>query len=312
MAPVDAAAQALERTIRKLSWGDIYSAAAALWLRAKCHPDGPPASIYGVPTGGCLAALAVQAVAGVQILDEPEPNCLVVDDLIDSGKTLRPFKERGFRVDALYRKSTSPVNMASDAQCLHGWLQFPWERDHAPTDAIIRVLEYIGEDPNREGLLDTPMRVMKAWKELTVGYQQDPKAILARTFDVAHDELVLVRNVAFTSICEHHMLPFTGVAHVGYLPAAKGPVVGLSKLARLVECFARRLQVQERLTQEVAQAILEYLQPQGVGVVIRAKHSCMSCRGVQKAEADMVTSCMLGLLRKDASARAEFLTLVNQ
>jgi GTP cyclohydrolase I len=157
---------------------------------------------------------------------------------------------------------------------------------------------------------ETPARMARALREMTIGYTMDPAKILSKVFDVECEEMVLVRNVQFTSLCEHHVLPFMGVAHVGYIP--KKNVVGLSKLARLVTCFAMRLQVQERMTRQIASAIQDNLDPVGVGVVIIAKHSCMGHRGARQPGADMVTSTMLGALREDNSARAEFLRLAGQ
>jgi GTP cyclohydrolase I len=176
--------------------------------------------------------------------------------------------------------------------------------------ALRQVLIAIGEDPDREGLQDTPARVIKSWTELFAGYGQDPAQILATTFgDVeGYDEMVLLKNIPFQSTCEHHMLPFHGQAHVAYLP--KERVVGLSKLARLVECFGRRLQIQERLTREVAKAIMKHLQPHGCGVVIEAQHGCMVCRGVRKEGATMVTSTLEGDFKNPAT-RAEFLQLIR-
>lgn len=177
---------------------------------------------------------------------------------------------------------------------------------------IIRdLLVAIGENPDREGLKDTPKRVVKSWGELFAGYTQNPNEILSTCFeDGACDELVILRGIEFSSMCEHHMLPFRGVAHVGYLP--NGKVVGLSKLARLVDCYAKRLQIQEKLTGEIADTITEVLQPKGVGVVIEAHHQCMSCRGVGKQGATMVTSAMRGVLRDSQVARGEFLSLVTR
>lgn len=176
---------------------------------------------------------------------------------------------------------------------------------------IQQVIYALGEDPYREGLVETPARLLKALHEMTGGYAEDPAVILSKTFEGEHyDELVLVRGVRFTSVCEHHMLPFTGVAHVGYIPTDR--IVGLSKLARLVLCFARRLQVQERMTKQIADAIVTHLKPQGVGVIVRAHHSCMGCRGVKQPDAEMVTSSMLGALRTDAEARAEFMACVKE
>ena len=156
------------------------------------------------------------------------------------------------------------------------------------------LIEIIGDDPKREGLLDTPKRVLKAYKELFAGYTQDPAEILQRVFKdgIDYDQMIVVKNIPFVSFCEHHMLPFTGIAHVGYLP--KGCVVGLSKIPRVVDVFAKRLQVQERLTDQIADAIFDNLQPQGVGVIISASHTCMSMRGVEKHGASMATTALRG------------------
>ncbi len=167
----------------------------------------------------------------------------------------------------------------------------------------------LGEDPARDGLVKTPHRVAKALRDLTAGYQEDPLAILrSALFEVDNEEIVLVRDIDFASLCEHHMLPFMGRAHVAYLP--RGRVVGLSKLARVVDVFARRLQVQERMTTQIAQALQEGLEPAGVGVVIEATHMCMVMRGVKKPNAVTVTSAMFGAFRDDPATRAELMKLV--
>ena len=173
-------------------------------------------------------------------------------------------------------------------------------------EAVATLLRFIGEDPSREGLADTPARVVKAWREMTAGYRDDPAEILSRTFEESSDELIILSGISFYSTCEHHLLPFYGTACVGYLP---GKVVGISKLARLVNCFAQRLQIQERMTRQIADAIETHLEARGVGVVIRAHHLCMGCRGVRQQDADMITSAMHGKLRTDATSRSEFLRL---
>ncbi len=174
----------------------------------------------------------------------------------------------------------------------------------AAEEAITRILQYIGEDPKREGLVRTPHRVAKAFLELTEGYDQDPAEILSTTFSEPCDEMVVVRDIEFWSLCEHHMLPFHGRVTVGYLPKEK--IVGLSKIGRVVQCFSKRLQVQEKMTQQIANAIMEHLKPHGVGVIVKAVHQCMAMRGV-KSPAEMVTSCLLGQF-KDPATRAEFLS----
>ena len=178
-------------------------------------------------------------------------------------------------------------------------------------EAVRTLLLWAGEDTRREGLIDTPKRVATAYEDWFSGYKDDPVAFLERTFEEVdgYDEMIVLRNIEFESHCEHHMAPIIGHAHVGYLPRNK--VVGISKLARVVEAFARRFQVQEKMTAQVANCISEVLNPKGVGVVIEAKHQCMTTRGIHKTNVSMVTSTMLGTFRKDARTRAEFLQMLD-
>ncbi|MBL8739362.1 MAG: GTP cyclohydrolase I FolE [Planctomycetes bacterium] len=176
--------------------------------------------------------------------------------------------------------------------------------------SVSRMLQDLDPSPEREGLRDTPRRVEKAFRFYTAGYQQDPKKVIGDAlFEAETDEMVLVKNIELYSLCEHHLAPFFGKAHVAYIPSKK--IVGLSKIARVVEIYARRLQVQERLTMQVAQALQEVLQPRGVGVVVEASHLCMMMRGVEKQNSSTVTSCLLGSFRKDERTRTEFLKLVR-
>ncbi|MEP7161239.1 MAG: GTP cyclohydrolase I FolE [Dermatophilaceae bacterium] len=175
--------------------------------------------------------------------------------------------------------------------------------------AVRELLAAMGEDPDRDGLRDTPARVARAYAEMLAGMRQDPEEILARRFLIDHDEMVLVRDIEVFSLCEHHLLPFHGVAHIGYIPVIGGAVTGLSKLARLVDCFARRLQVQERLTSQIADALVTYLEARGAVVVIEAEHLCMSMRGVKKPGSRTITSAVRGALR-DPATRAEAMSLV--
>ncbi|THD52787.1 GTP cyclohydrolase I FolE [Phenylobacterium sp.] len=182
----------------------------------------------------------------------------------------------------------------------------------AEAEAAVRVLiEWAGDDPDREGLLETPARVARSYRELFAGYETDPRDYLARTFEEVggYDELVILKDIPVVSFCEHHMLPFIGRAHVGYLPSSR--VVGISKLARVVRGFARRLQIQEKLTAEVAGAIQEILQPKGVGVVVISEHSCMTMRGVNTPGTRLTTSHLLGEVRDDPRTRQEFFDLVR-
>ncbi|MDK1472308.1 GTP cyclohydrolase I FolE [Streptomyces sp. 549] len=176
-------------------------------------------------------------------------------------------------------------------------------------NAVRELLIAVGEDPDREGLRETPARVARAYRELFAGLRQQPEDVLTTTFDIGHDEMVLVKDIEVVSTCEHHLLPFHGVAHVGYIPATSGKITGLSKLARLVEVFARRPQVQERLTTQIADSLTRILEPRGVIVVIECEHMCMSLRGVRKPGAKTTTSAVRGQLR-DATTRSEALSLI--
>ena len=175
--------------------------------------------------------------------------------------------------------------------------------------AVREILEAIGEDPDRDGLVDTPKRVAKAYAEFFAGLHQQPADHLSTTFDIEHDEMVLVKDIPFYSTCEHHLVPFYGSAHIGYIPGKGGKVTGLSKLARLVEVYARRPQVQERLTTQIVDALVEHLSPAGAIVVVECEHMCMSMRGVQKPGAKTVTSAVRGQLRETAT-RAEAMSLI--
>ena len=180
----------------------------------------------------------------------------------------------------------------------------------AAFNGIQSLITLLGNDVNRDGLQDTPFRVIKAFAEYTQGYREDPRIHLEKTFDVDHQELVLVRDIEFHSMCEHHFAPFHGVAHIGYIPGNK--ITGLSKLARVTDGYAKRFQVQERLTNEIADAIVDVLEPQGVMVVIEAKHMCMCGRGVKKSGSSTTTSAVRGAFKNEPEARAEFLSLLSR
>lgn len=276
------------------------------------YKDSNFLNVFGVPRGGITPAAIIARILGVPLTSQPSPGrTLVIDDLVDKGTTLQKYFDEGFTTDALYYKSHSPQNLAPNGLLKDGWLVFPWEvgSEIGPESAVERLLQWIGEDPTREGLLDTPKRVTKALREMTEGYREDPKEILGVTFDVAFDQMVTLKDIPFVSLCEHHMLPFEGKASVAYIP--NGRVVGLSKLARVVDTFAKRLQVQERLTQEIAQAITDHVGGLGVGVIVKSRHTCMCYRGIKK-DGVMVTSVTTGLMREDPRARMEFLALVGE
>lgn len=275
---------------RHFTWGEIYQ-------RLQKAPAG---KLYGIPRGG-------QIVAGLtgRAVDRAADADAIVDDILDSGRTAAKWA----------REYGKPLWMLVDKQAegIKEWVTFPWDADPLadPQENVVRLLEFLGEDPRRDGLLDTPRRVVKSLQDLTAGYRQDPQDILARVFDVDHDELITLDHIEFTSLCEHHMLPFMGHAHVGYIPRVGRGIVGISKLARLVDCFARRLQVQERMTRQIADAIQKRLDPVGVAVVVEARHLCVCARGVGKQNSVMRTSAMLGALRDNSAARAEFFGVVH-
>lgn len=289
-----------------LTWTDLIEATRDLADRHRATAD-TYTGIYGIPRGGVPVALLTAPLLGLPLLDEPQPGALIVDDLADSGRTATRYHNTETVFDALYRKPGTPTTIAPAATLTDAWLVFPWEHDNGSDieDAVTRLIQYIGEDPNRDGLTDTPHRVAKTYRELTTGYHTDPASILNRTFDVGPiDQMIHVDNIEFVSLCEHHMLPFTGVAHVAYIP--NGRVVGLSKIPRTVETYARRLQVQERLTEQIADAIQHALNPEGVGVTITAHHSCMSLRGAKQPNATMTTTALRGLIKTNPATQAEY------
>lgn len=275
-----------------LTWDDIQERLAPL--------DKANTKVYGVPRGGMIVAGFLRQAENVT---DPEQADLILDDIIDSGRTKDRYRESFPQTPfvGLIDKQTGDNDM--------GWVVFPWEEEIGPEDAVIRLLEYLGEDSTREGLRDTPKRVIKSWDRLYGGYHQNPRDVLSRSFSSdGYDEMICLRDIEFYSMCEHHMLPFLGKAKVAYIPGESGRVVGISKLARLVECFARRLQIQERMTQQIAQTIEEVLEPRGVAVEIEAQHLCMVARGVEKQNSIMVTRSLLGAFRDQPATRQEFMS----
>ena len=266
---------------------------------------------YPIPRGGVPAAYAIhsQSDCAFNIVSTPEEADFFIDDLIDSGDTMKrycdKYPERPFFV--LIDKLKGEFK--------DDWIIFPWEvtdkgDDESGTDIVVRLLQYIGEDATRGGLLETPKRVLKAWKHWTSGYGKDIGSLLKTFTDGAEqaDEMV-VRVVPFYSHCEHHMAAILGHAVVAYIP--DGKIVGLSKIDRVVDAFARRLQVQERLTTQIADAIWEHLEPKGVGVWINARHLCIESRGVQNAESGTDTIALRGVFKNQAETRAEFLAVAR-
>lgn len=273
--------------------------------------QGEPNYCYAVPRGGVAAAYAVMAtgiVPYMEIVDEPERAHFMIDDIIDTGSTMETYCDEfpGMPFYALIDKREENENR---------WITFPWERggnvDEGIENNVNRILQYIGEDPTRGGLLETPARVSKAWRDWTAGYGVEPEKLLKVFEDGADkcDEMVMVKDIPFYSHCEHHMAPFFGTATVAYIP--NGKIVGLSKINRLVNAYARRLQVQERLTNQIADAIDTHLGAKGVGVVIKARHMCMESRGVCQQGHHTLTSAVRGVIKTAPEARAEFMSLAR-
>jgi len=262
--------------------------------------------LYGVPRGGIPVAYLVEPNG---LVETPEQAMLIVDDIIDSGKTrdryLARLPETTFLALADYLEPKRRKGQ---------WLVFPWEvggKDESATDIVTRLLQYVGEDPTREGLRETPDRVMKAWKEWTSGYELDASKVFKCFLDGGekYDEMVVVKDLPFYSHCEHHLAPFFGTATIAYLPDQR--VVGLSKLGRVLNVYAKRLQVQERLTVQVADAIQDNLKPKGVGVLVKARHLCMESRGLATQGHITITSALRGIFL-ESNVRQEFFTIAHQ
>lgn len=263
--------------------------------------------VYPIPRGGVPIAYMLQACTtrGIIIVASPEEADCFVDDLVDSGKTreryVTEFKKPFF---AAFHKHGADK----------AWYIFPWEQVNGSTgieDNIVRLLEYVGEDPGRPGLLETPQRVAKAWQFWTKGYNEKPEDIFKVFEDGAEgvDQMVMVKDIPFYTHCEHHLAPFFGTATIAYIP--DGKIIGLSKLSRLLDMYARRLQVQERLTNQIADTMEKYLQPKGIGVMVRARHLCMESRGICQQGHHTVTNALRGVLLNDPQARAEFMSLAD-
>lgn len=278
------------------------------------HNKESPLRIYAVPTGGIPAAYAVQAAyqqyGKAVLVDHPDTAHVFVDDIIDSGATMQALCDEnpGVPFFALIDKT------GGHADWVGRWVIFPWEGDAVGSFAsnVTRMLQFIGEDSNREGLSETPNRVAKAWSDYwAAGYKQKPEDVLKVFEDGAesYDEMVIVKNIPIYSHCEHHLAPIFGTATIAYIP--DGKIVGLSKLSRLAEVFARRLQVQERLTNQIADAIQEHLHPKGVGVIIKARHLCMESRGICQQGHHTITSALRGVLKDQPETRAEFMDLAK-
>ncbi|QDP49445.1 MAG: putative GTP cyclohydrolase 1 [Prokaryotic dsDNA virus sp.] len=272
--------------IKKVTWQEIYERLAQL----------PKGKCYGIPRGG-------QVVAGLTMnaVETPEEADFLVDDLIDSGRTAMKWKEK-------YPDKPLCVLFNKQEESNLGWLEFPWEESgqRDAEDSVARLLEAFGEDINREGLKETPKRYVKFFKE----FLNPPKWNCTTFESEGYDEIIFQNNIPFHSLCEHHIAPFFGHGMIAYIPDQR--IVGLSKLARTLETFSRRLQNQERITMQVADFLEKELKPKAVAVILKAKHMCMEMRGVKKHDTWTTTSVMRGIFKEDHKARLEVMNLYNQ
>lgn len=291
-----------------ITW-EAASIAASTALE-NIHPHlafDSPVYIHGVPRGGVPAMFLVKEILQQRygltsrIVEDAGEADLIVDDIVDSGETKSKMK------------SLNPTAIfISLFEKKDEWLVFPWEKEDeadGPEENIRRLLEFTGDDVNREGLIETPKRVLKAFSKIFGGYDKDPKDVMKTFTEGACDNMVLLKDIELYSTCEHHMLPFFGRCHIAYIP--NGKVIGVSKLARLMEIFARRLQIQERIGQQITEALQQYLEPLGAACIIEAQHFCMTSRGVEKQNSVMVTSSLTGEFAKP-EVRQELLSLIRR
>lgn len=314
----------------KLSNSNVVDYARTCAMKLSAQSGISSAKVWGIPKSGIPAAYAVASAfsdLGVPttLVDSAQDANVIVDDVIDSGTTMNQHMKEHYdhaRFACLVDKSEGRLHHPSYPYVWGTtvrkteWTTFPWDvdsqgHDTGAHDAVVRMLQFIGEDPSRGGLQETPKRVVKAWSDWFAGYHIDPKSLFKSFTDGAEgvNEMVLLTEIPVFSHCEHHIAPFTGVAHVAYIP--NGKIVGLSKLARVVDAFSRRLQVQERLTNQIVDCIMAELDPLGAAVVIKAKHSCMSTRGVKVHNVDTTTSALRGVFLTDPSVRGEFMYLAK-
>ena len=280
-------------------------------------PSAYPLRIYGIPKSGSIVAAHMQGTSpNIILVYNPEEADCFVDDIIDTGRTQKLYYDR-------YKKNTYALfGKGASLNCLRSvpptqWVEFPWESEEQTNkehqDFVVRLIEELGENASRKELQDTPARFLESWREMTRGYTMEVnlKAIATEEslFPTDTHGMIIVRDIDFHSLCEHHLLPFVGKIHVGYLPNKH--TIGHSKIPRIVEMYARRLQVQERLGQQICDALAHVLQPKGIGVLIEGSHFCMLMRGVKKEHATIMTSHLKGIFSEDARTRQEFLQLVH-
>ena len=307
-----------------ISWSDIHKAANEIVSKCQNLVFKKPDFIIGVARGGIIPAhlVAEKLRIPLKIVDSFAVGCLkdfskkkvvLIDEIYDTGATSKFFdgeaKRWGVKLTQYFVVDKRKLDKKNQ------WFVFPWETTGDEVggrrQATVAILRSIGENPLREGLVDTPDRVARMWDELSSGYQQDYRKILKATFSPDnYDEMIVLKKIPFFSLCEHHLLPFRGEVSFAYIPSDK--IVGVSKIARLVEMFSRRIQIQERMTMQIGKAFEDTLKPKGVGVVVEAVHFCMMMRGVEKADATMKTSYLSGIFRESDSTRSEFFRLLEK
>lgn len=294
-----------------ISWPELLHRLDKLVIEGIIKRDD---KVYGVPKGGMIVAGFLADRQRIELTATPQTADVILDDIVDSGATRAKYETK-----YPHSRFIGVVDKTDDVEFWNWgtgdeWIVFPWEADHPGGEDtvhqnIIRILQYLGEKPDREGLIDTPNRVVKSWAELYAGYSQKPEDVLTAFDSDGYDQIVLLRDIELYSTCEHHMLPFYGKAHVAYIPDKK--VIGISKLARLVDIYARRLQIQERIGEQVTGALMDHLKPLGAACMIEAQHMCMCARGVGKQHSTMTTSSIRGAFAKDSAARAELITMIR-
>lgn len=281
---------------RKITWEEVFQR-----LMKYDHQGN---FIYGVPKGGMIAAGFLKVASTT---NDPSKANIILDDLIDSGATREKYKQ-------MYPDIPFVGLFDKEKENITDWLIFPWEYEHPMGEEsveqnIVRILQYLGEDVKREGLVDTPKRVVQSWEEIYGGYKIKPASLMTVFKNPGWDEIVLLKDIEFYSTCEHHMLPFYGKAHVAYIPNEH--VIGISKLARLVDIYARRLQIQENIGDQVTDALMKHLNPLGAACIIEARHTCICSRGVGKQDSIMTTSSMKGAFKEVPAARQELMWLIK-
>lgn len=282
----------------ELSWKYIFDRLQEI--------DKSDAIVYGVPKGGMILCAFLR---NAKVTEDPGKATIIIDDIVDSGTTMQKYKKE-------YKDISfwAVINKLTEKEFKDKWIVFPWEKDHpnkedSIQENIVRQLQYIGEDVNREGLVDTPNRIVRMYDEIFSGYKTDISNLFTVFDKDTYDQFILLKNCEMFSMCEHHMMPFFGKIHIAYIPNKK--VVGISKLARLADYYCKRLQIQERIGEQVTSALMKYLDALGAACIIEASHLCMRMRGVSKQNSIMLTSSLKGVFLTKMSARQELLNLIK-